>query len=415
MGTRLRIAIIGCGISGLAAAHQLHASHELTLFEAGAHIGGHTNTIDVREGDAVIPVDTGFIVFNPAAYPLFCNLLDQLGVASQDSDMSFSVSCERSGLEYAGSSLNTLFAQRRNLIRPVFYRMIRDITRFNRLAPALGASDDRSLGAFLADHSFSQMFAQHYLAPMTAAIWSSSPAGALDIPMRFFTRFFINHGMFDGFRRPTWRTIRGGSRQYVEAIIKPFRERVRVRCPVLAVARSPERVIIRTATDESAFDQVIIATHSDQALRMLADASPRERDVLSAIPYRENPTLLHTDVSDLPRCPRARASWNYRIPRGESAGPTVSYHMNRLQALHCKRDYIVTLGGGDRAGDERVIERILYHHPQFDQRSIAAQQRWREISGHNRTHFCGAYWGYGFHEDGVRSGLAVARDLGARV
>ena len=411
----MRIAIIGTGISGLSAAWALHRDHALTLFEAGDYIGGHTHTVDVEVQGRPYAVDTGFIVFNDWTYPQFIELLDQLQVASRPTQMSFSVRCERSGLEYNGETLNTLFAQRRNLFRPAFYRMIRDILRFNREAPALLEQEqDPSLDAYLRAGRYSREFIDHYILPMAAAIWSAEPALMGQMPARFFVRFFKNHGLLSVRDRPQWRVISGGSRSYVEVLVAPFREHIRLNCPVEWLRRTPGQVEIKPVGGAvEYFDQVIIATHSDQALRLLADPSAQEREILGALPYQENDVVLHTDTRLLPQRRLAWAAWNYHLPAQPRDRVAVTYNMNILQGLEAPETFCVTLNRGDAIDPARILYRTTYHHPVFTTAGVQAQARRAEISGVNRTWYCGAYWRNGFHEDGVDSGLAVARDLSA--
>lgn len=427
----MKIAIVGSGIAGLTAAHLLHTQHELTLFDAGEHVGGHTNTVTIDDDGKTLDIDTGFIVFNPHAYPNFCRLLDKLGVTSRESDMSFAVSCERSGIEYAGNGLNTLFGQRRSMLRPSHYRMIFDIVRFNREAREIAgtlnggsphslargvrmdtSSADRTLRAFLAERRFSQVFIDRYVIPMGAAIWSADPRNFDRVPLRFFVQFLDNHGMLSGFNRPIWRTITGGSKQYVLKLIEPFADRIRLRTPIASIRRDAIGVeVTPSGAPPERFDHVILAAHSDQALRMLADASQAEREILTAILFQRNDTVLHSDASLMPRRRRVWSSWNVRIPRRESGMLNASYYMNLLMGLRSRNEYFVTLNETDRIAPTSVRRRIEYHHPVFTLASVAAQQRWAEISGVNRTHFCGAYWRFGFHEDGVWSGIRAARSI----
>ncbi len=411
----MRIAIIGTGISGLSAAWALHRDHALTLFEAGDYIGGHTHTVDVEVQGRPYAVDTGFIVFNDWTYPQFIELLDRLQVASRPTQMSFSVRCARSGLEYNGETLNTLFAQRRNLFRPAFHRMIRDILRFNREAPALLEQEqDSSLDDCLRAGRYSREFIDHYILPMAAAIWSAEPAIMGQMPARFFVRFFKNHGLLSVKDRPQWRVITGGSRCYVEALVAPFRERIRLNCPVEWLRRQAGQVEIKPVGGAvEYFDQVIIATHSDQALRLLADPSAQEREILGALPYQENDVVLHTDTRLLPQRRLAWAAWNYHLPAQPRDRVAVTYNMNILQGLEAPQTFCVTLNRSDAIDPARMLYRTTYHHPVFTTAGVQAQARRAEISGVNRTWYCGAYWRNGFHEDGVDSGLAVARDLSA--
>lgn len=411
----MRIAIVGTGISGLLAANLLSREHEVTVFEANDYLGGHTNTIDVETAEGHLAVDTGFIVFNEWTYPNFIELVERLGVAWHDSDMSFSVRCDRSGLEYNGTSLNTLFAQRLNLFRPSFLGMIREILRFNRDAPSLldDASADPSLGDYLASEGYSDAFIENYLVPMSAAVWSTPPGRMADFPARTLIRFFKNHGFLNVDERPTWRVITGGSKSYIAPLAAPFADRVRLSSPVTRVERRQDGVLV-TARGSSAaerFDHVVLATHSDQALRLLADPSDAEREILGAIPYQENRAVLHMDPSVMPRTPRAWASWNYHRGEQESDALTVTYWMNLLQGLSTRENFFVTLNPSMPIEPGRVLRTIHYEHPLFTREAVAAQGRRREISGVRRTSYCGAYWFYGFHEDGVRSALAVASEL----
>jgi len=409
----MKIAIIGTGISGLTAAWRLHRQHDLTLFEANNYIGGHTNTVEVELEGKRYAVDTGFIVFNDWTYPNFIDLLGQLGVASQTTLMSFSVRCERTSLEYNGENLNTLFAQRRNLFRPSFHRMIRDILRFNLEAPVLlDGERDLSLDAWLREGNYTREFIEHYILPMAAAIWSAEPGLMGNMPARFFVRFFKNHGLLSVNDRPQWRVIQGGSRNYVEPLTAPLRDRIRLNCPVEWVHRQPTNVQVKPwGGPAERFDEVIIATHSDQALRLLADPTPRECEILGAIPYQENEAVLHTDARLLPRRKLAWAAWNYYLPAQPRERVAVTYNMNILQGLKAPETLCVTLNRGEAIDPARILYRTTYHHPVFTEAGVQAQARRDEISGVNRTWYCGAYWSYGFHEDGVNSGLAVARGL----
>jgi predicted NAD/FAD-binding protein len=409
----MKIAIIGTGISGLTAAWRLHHQHDLTLFEANNYIGGHTNTVEVEVGGRCYAVDTGFIVFNDWTYPNFIDLLEQLGVASQTTRMSFSVRCERTGLEYNGENLNTLFAQRRNLFRPSFHRMIRDILRFNREAPALlDGEREISLNAWLREENYGREFTEHYILPMAAAIWSAEPGMMGAMPARFFVRFFKNHGLLSVNDRPQWRVIQGGSRNYVEPLTAPFCDRIRLKCPVEWVRRHPTHVQVKPwGGPAERFDEVIIATHSDQALRLLVDPTAKEREILGAIPYQENEAVLHTDARLLPRRKLAWAAWNYHLPAQPRDRVAVTYNMNILQGLDGPETFCVTLNRSEAIDPARILYRTTYHHPVFTAAGVKAQARRAEISGVNRTWYCGAYWSYGFHEDGVNSGLAAARGL----
>jgi uncharacterized protein len=409
----MRIAIVGAGISGLACAHRLHEEHELTVFEAGGYVGGHTNTIRVEAEDGVHHVDTGFIVYNDRNYPSFIALLSELGVRTQPSTMSFSVSDGR-GFEYNAASPNGLFARRSSLVRPSFHRMVRDLLRFRREMPALVRLNGSgpSLGQFLDDGGYSREFVERLIVPQVSAVWSADPAQMWSFPASFLAAFFHNHGMFELTGRPQWRTIAGGSTRYVEALTAPFADRIRLSCPVERVERFEDRVELTPRGGEpEAFDDVVLAVHSDQALAMLTDPSDAERELLAAIPYQRNEAVLHTDASLLPRRERARASWNFHLLDEPSGRSTITYDMNRLQSLRAAERYCVTLNRSEAIDPARVIRTIQYDHPVYTNAGMRAQQRWAEISGVRRTHFCGAYWGSGFHEDGVVSGQRVAEQL----
>lgn len=417
----MKLAVIGSGISGLVAAAKLHRRCQLTLFEANDYLGGHTHTVDVESDGQRYAIDTGFIVYNERNYPLFTRLLDDLGVASQPTSMRFSVHDERNGLEYCGSNLWTLFAQRRNLFRPGFYRLLADILKFNRLARRWldGSSGSLTVGEFLAREGFSHTFAEHYLLPMGAAIWSCPMGRFAEFPLQFVAEFFHNHGLLNLVDRPLWRVIQGGSRTYVEALTKPFRDCIRLRTPVERVLRRPEgMVVVPRQRPAEVFDHVIFACHSDQALKLLGDhATATEREVLSAFPYQKNVVVLHTDTSLLPRRRRAWASWNYRVTASGSASPvaTVTYNMNILQGLRARQTFCVTLNAEARIAPERILRRFIYHHPVFTLSRAQAQARHGELLDANCASFCGAYWGNGFHEDGVRSALAVVAALERRL
>jgi predicted NAD/FAD-binding protein len=404
----MKIAVIGSGIAGNVAAYHLQREHEITMFEAAGHIGGHSHTHEIEHEGQHIAVDTGFIVFNNRTYPNFIALLDELGVASQASEMSFSVQCEVSGLEYNGTTLNSLFAQRSNLLRPTFWRMIRDILRFNREALALldPAHPEVALGDYLAAQRYSPQFIEQYVVPMGAAIWSASPATLRQFPASYLVRFFHNHGMLQVNDRPQWRTIEGSSARYVAKLTAPFRDRIRLNTPVTSVHRTAAGVMVRPAGGEpERYDRVFFACHSDQALRLLADATDAEREVLGAIRYQRNDVVLHTDTSLLPRRKLAWAAWNYHRLDHESERVAVTYNMNLLQQLHTRTPLLVTLNLTDRIDPARTIKQLTYEHPIHTPAAIAAQSRHAEIDGANRAYFCGAYWRFGFHEDGVVSAL----------
>jgi predicted NAD/FAD-binding protein len=411
----MKIAVIGAGISGLVAAYRLCSEHDITVFEANDYIGGHTNTVELEFHGERHAIDTGFIVFNDWTYPHFIGLLDELGVASRSTTMSFSVRDDRSGLEYNGHSLNTLFAQRRNLLRPSFYRMLADILRFNREARHLvtKGSDEITVSEFLHQRRFSEEFASYYLLPMGAAIWSCPIGTFAQFPIRFIVDFYHNHGLLNVFRRPTWRVVEGGSQAYVEAMTRTFRDRIRLRTPVQSVRRFPNRVDLQPRGGPSeSFNHVIFACHSDQALRILGDAATTpEREILSAFPYERNIAVLHTDVSLLPRTKRAWASWNYRLNGDDSCPASVTYNMNMLQGVRSRHTFCVTLNDESRIAPELVLRRCEYQHPVFTTQRRSAQARHAEVLNANRTSYCGAYWRNGFHEDGVVSALAVVNAI----
>jgi predicted NAD/FAD-binding protein len=406
----LKIAIVGTGIAGNVAAYHLSRDHEVTVFEADNRIGGHTNTIDVELAGRQYAVDTGFIVFNNRTYPKFIALLDELGVASQDSDMSFSLRNDKAGLEYKGSTLNTLFAQRRNLFRPGFYRMIRDILRFEDEALKVLEYDtlNLSLGEFLSSGNYSSEFIDHYIIPMGAAIWSSKPQGLREMPAAFFVRFFRNHGLLSVNNRPTWRVIKGGSARYVEKLISGHRDHIHLNAPVERIERFSGHVELKVrGAEPQRFDHVFLACHSDQALRMLADPSEQETEILGAMRYQPNQAVLHTDNSMMPRRKLAWAAWNYHVPDGREERVTLTYNMNILQGLDAEQQFCVTLNNREAIDPDRILNTIDYSHPIFDAKSVAAQGRHEEINGPRRTYYCGAYWRYGFHEDGVVSALTA--------
>jgi predicted NAD/FAD-binding protein len=406
----VKIAIIGGGIAGNVAARHLHREHDITLFEAGEHLGGHTHTHEIEHEGRPVAVDTGFIVCNDRTYPHFLALLRELGVELQPSDMSFSVQAP-GGLEYNGTTLNSLFAQRRNLVRPAFWRMIRDILHFNETAPRLldWRSDSITLGEYLDAQGYSRQFVDHYILPMGAAIWSAGTQTLRQFPARYFVRFFHNHGMLTVNDRPQWLTVRGGSARYVEKLSATFRDRVRLRTPVESVRRTPAGVWVKPAGDEAMrFDRVFFACHSDQALRLLVDARPVEREVLGAIPYQRNDVVLHTDASVLPRRRLAWAAWNYHLLDRASERVAVTYHMNILQRIASRTPLLVSLNM-DHVDPNRIIRRMSYEHPVFTREAVAAQARHAEVNGADRAYFCGAYWRFGFHEDGVVSALEALR------
>ncbi len=414
----MRVAVIGAGISGLVAAHRLAAEHEVVVFEAEDRPGGHTNTIDVETPRGPLGIDTGFIVYNERNYPEFIKLLAELGVESQPTRMSFSVRCEQSGLEYCGSSLNALFAQRRNLLRPGFYRMLRDILRFNEEGTAIARSRFTADGAeltvaeYLELNGYSASFREQYLLPMAAAIWSASPRRVGEFPLGYLARFFDHHGLMQLSDRPQWRVIRGGSRQYLAPLMRRFADGFRSATPVERLSREADGVtVVPRGGEPERYDYAVLACHSDEALALLADPSDAEREILGAIRYQPNEAVLHTDASLLPRRRRAWAAWNYCRPAESARRVAVTYSMNILQSLPTDTQYLVTLNQTDRIDPAAVIRRIDYAHPVYDVPSVRARRRRREISGVNRTAYCGAYWGFGFHEDGVQSAIAAVDDI----
>jgi predicted NAD/FAD-binding protein len=413
----MRIAIVGAGVSGLVSAHALAPAHEIVVFEAGTHVGGHTNTVRVDTPEETHQIDTGFIVYNDRNYPNFERLLAKLRVASQPSDMSFSVADQHGTFEFNGASANGVFATRAMLRSAWFHRMLAEVPRFQRAARALLASgeDGPSLGDWLETERFSRPFIERLIVPQASAVWSADPGQMSSFPARFLAEFFDNHGMLSLRGRPRWRVVRGGSARYVEALTRTFADRIRLGAPVSEIRRSDDHVEVRVRGQEAErFDHVVIASHSDQALRLLADASPREHEILAAIPYQRNEAVLHTDRRLLPRRRRAWASWNYHLLDEPASRATVTYHMNRLQSLSSSQQFLVTLNHTEAIDPARVIRCFDYAHPVFTTTGVGAQRRVEEISGRNRTHYCGAYWGWGFHEDGVRSALRVAAELGVR-
>jgi predicted NAD/FAD-binding protein len=414
----MKICIVGTGISGLVAARGLYAEHDLTIFEAAGWVGGHTNTVDVETPSGPLAIDTGFIVFNEATYPHFIDLLKEIGVDWKDSNMSFSARCEQTGLEYNGTNFNGLFAQRANLLRPSFWRMVREILRFYREAPAvLERSDDHTtLGEYLERGGYSKMFVDKHLIPMAAAVWSATPETMRAFPLRFLVQFFHNHGFLRVEDRPQWLVVNGGSREYVNPLIEPFADRIRLKTPIVGIKRTANGVRVQSIHgDEGLFDRVILATHADTSLAILSDPTELERQVLGAFKFQKNEAVLHTDASLMPRKRRAWASWNYHIaaPGAVPELPAVTYWMNNLQGLPGETPYLLTLNRSESIAPDRVLKRFDYDHPIFSTETVVAQGRHTEIDGANGVHFCGAYWRYGFHEDGVRSAMAVLSNLGS--
>lgn len=411
-----RIAVIGSGISGLSAAYYMSRKHEVHVFEKDNRLGGHTHTVLVDSERGPIPVDTGFIVHNDRTYPNFCRLMEELGVATQPSDMSFAVTERGGDFEYSSHGLGGFFAQKSNYLSPRHYTLLREILRFNREAPKVLNDTDASgltLGEFLQTGRYSPVFVERYLIPMAGAVWSMAPDVVPKFPVVTLVRFMQNHGMLGINTHPKWKVIRGGSHSYFAPLTAPFRSRITKDATISAVERSDSGVTLKFRDRPARqFDEVVFACHGDQILPMLAQPTETEKDVLRSFTTTRNETCLHTDATLLPKRPAARASWNYLL--GDSGNVTVTYHMNRLQSLNTTEDYCVTLNANGSIDPVRVLRRMVYEHPLYTHAAIRSQERWQEISGKNRTHFCGAYWFYGFHEDGVRSGLRVAEALGVR-
>lgn len=417
---RQRIAVIGAGVSGLTAAWLLAEKHDIQIFEAADYAGGHTNTEQVECGGRSWPINTGFIVFNDWTYPNFIKLMDRLGVPSEASNMSFSVDCNSTGLQYNGTSLNTLFAQRRNLLNLPFLKMVREILHFNKETRAdleAGAiNNEETLGEYLNRNGYSRYFRNYYIVPMGAAIWSAPEIILEQFPIRFFLQFFNNHGMLSVDDRPTWRVISGGSAEYVSKMMERLGEVTHLGCPVDKVVRDDDGVTLSVKGQDHRFDQVIFGCHSDQALAMLSAPTDQERDILGAMAYQNNDVVLHTDVRVLPTNRRAWAAWNYFIPTHNAEPVSVTYNMNILQNFHdAPETFCVTLNRSHDIDPEKVIKRFEYAHPVFTLGAVAAQERYDDIGNRNRSHFCGAYWFNGFHEDGVNSALRVARSFGVEL
>ena len=413
----MKIAIIGTGISGLTAAYLLNKKHEVTVFEKNNYIGGHTHTHDLKLNNLNYAVDSGFICYNENTYPNFINLLNILGVESQKTKMGFSVKSEKKKLEYAGNSINSLFSQRKNIVNLSFLRMINDILSFNKNSksdlPTI--SSKITLGQYLKNNKYSNSFIYNYIIPMGAAIWSTKAASMLNMPALFFVRFFNNHGLLQTKNRPNWWVIKGGSKEYVKKLVISFKENIRLSSPVFGINRKNEKIEIKLSSDGThieIFDSVVLATHSDQALKLLSDKTSLETEILSALPYQTNEALLHTDHTVLPKNKLAWASWNYNLDQGSEEPVALTYNMNILQNLKASETYCVTLNSKGLINPKKVIKKLKYDHPLFTVEGIIAQKRKHEISGINNTYFCGAYWKNGFHEDGVVSALDVAKQFG---
>ncbi len=412
-----RIAVIGAGISGMAAAYALGKRHEVWLFEREARLGGHTHTVAVETPRGRVGIDTGFIVFNERNYPRLLNLFAELGIRSQRSDMSFSVSDRRTGFEYSSRGANGFFADRANLLRASHFRLLGEIRRFHRRArhlldgQAAQGGDSLGLDAWLGQEGFSEAFASHFLYPMASSIWSTPRSQVGEFPARMMARFFHNHGLLQMFGNPTWRVVRGGSSAYIAPLTAHLKDRVVLGARVGSIERAPDRVTVHMAGGPSmAFDELVLACHGDEVLPLLADPTPIEQEVFSRFETSCHDTWLHTDSSLLPWRRAARASWNYHVA---GAGVTLTYHMNRLQGIDADEDYCVTLDPAGLVDESKVIRKLTYRHPIYTAESLRAQRRWSEVSGRNRTHYCGAYWFDGFHEDGVRSAYRVAEALEA--
>ena len=409
----MNIAIIGSGISGLTAAHVLHKQHSVSVFEANDYIGGHTNTIEVKADNErkIIPVDTGFIVFNDQNYPNLTNLFEQLNVASRESDMSFSVRCERSNLEYNGTNLDKIFSQRKNLIDPGFWIMLKDILRFHKEAPAAlekQLSDMITVEEFAGRHAYSKRFIEHYLIPLGSSLWSCPAERFRKFPMRFVLDFLNNHCMLQVDNRPTWRTVIGGSYQYIKPLTRGFANRIFTNTKVARVVRKANKVSVHFDNgEEQDFDEVIMATHADQSLKLVENADELEKSILGLFPYQYNEAVLHTDTSLLPKNQKAWASWNYRIPASSNSHAAVTYNMNMLQGIESEETYCVSLNQSQDIDENRIIRKINYHHPVFSPGRDKAQAQHSALIQRRGISYCGAYWGYGFHEDGVRSALSV--------
>lgn len=415
----MRIAIIGSGIAGLTCAHLLSRRHAVTVFEAADRVGGHTHTVDVQWRGQQYAVDTGFIVFNDWTYPQFIRLLQHLGVGSRVTEMSFSVHDPRTGFEYNGHDLLSLFAQRRNLLSPGFWGMLRDVLRFNR--QALADLDQQridgatTLGSYLRDNRYGERFIEHYIVPMGSAIWSMSRADMLHFPLQFFVRFCRNHGLLSVNQRPQWRVIEGGSRSYLAPLCQPFAKHIRLNCPVQRVSRDDQGVNVTWASGSERFDKVVFACHSDQALALLDAPSEQEQAILGAIRYASNDVVLHTDTRLLPRRRRAWASWNYRLGGSEQAPAALTYDMNILQGIDAPVTFCVSLNQTALIDPAQILARFEYAHPQYSLAAVAAKARQGELQGPLHSYFCGAYWANGFHEDGVLSALNVAGHFGEQL
>ena len=410
---KLKIAIIGSGISGLTSAYILNKKHDITIYEKNDYIGGHTHTHKIPENNTTFNVDSGFIVYNENTYPNFIRLLDLLNVERQHSNMGFSVKTSYKDFEYSGNSIGSIFAKKSNMFNPYFLNMLKSILRFNKVSikdlDKIDAST--SLVEYLKSKRFSSYFIKYYIVPMAAAIWSTSPKMILKMPALFFIKFFNNHGLLQVKNRPQWWVIKNGSKQYVKKIINQFNGTINLNTPVIKVSRNENQVIIKTKTNSDVFDAVIFATHSDQSLRLLQDYSKDEKNILSKIKYQKNTALIHTDTSILPKRKNAWSSWNYLLNKDDDT-VTLTYNMNILQSLNASKTYCVTINDCDLVDKDKIIKKINYEHPLFTKDTIESQNNKNLINGVNNTYFCGAYWGNGFHEDGVNSALDVCKKFG---
>ena len=412
----MKIAIIGSGISGLTASYLLNRKHDITLFEKNDYIGGHTHTHEIENDNKIWNVDSGFIVYNERTYPNFIKLLDMLDVERQLTRMGFSVKSPNKNLEYAGHSLNALFAQRSNLFRPSFIRILGGMKRFNKEArrdlPSLNKK--MTLGEYLLKNHYSEEFIDNYIIPIGAAIWSTTPSNMLNIPAIFFIRFFENHGFLQILDRPKWWVIKGGSKEYVKKIISGFEKDIRLSTSVHTIVRKEKSVIIKFGSDnqEEQFDAVVLATHSDQALKLLEHPTEKEKEILSLLPYQRNDAVLHYDHSILPKRTLAWSSWNYFLDGNTNDPVALTYNMNILQSLKSSKTFCVTLNKLEMINKNKIFKNLSYEHPLFTTDGVNAQKRKREISGQNNTYYCGAYWHNGFHEDGVVSALDVCSQFG---
>tara|TARA_B110001469_G_C9638897_1_gene320880 strand:- start:297 stop:1538 length:1242 start_codon:yes stop_codon:yes gene_type:complete len=408
----MKIAIVGAGISGNAIAHLLHKEHKITLFEKNDRIGGHSHTHKIQIEDKTISVDTGFIVFNKKTYPLFTSLLDQLGVDYEDSNMSFSVFSKLSGLEYNGTNLNTLFSQRKNLFNFKFIKMVLEIFRFNKKAlELLSTKEEITLGDYLANHNYSSYFSKHYILPMGSAIWSSNIETMLNFPAKFFVKFFHNHGMLNINDRPQWLTITGGSESYVKKLCEPFINSIKLNSNIRFIERMENKVIIHHNQGSENFDYLFMACHSNEALKLIKDTSYVEKELLGSIPYADNDVYLHTDASIMPKHKLSWAAWNYNIDNKNHEPISLTYNMNILQNIKSESPLLVTLNPKSNIDPKKIIKKLNYSHPTFNIDGINAQKKHHLISGVNRTFYAGAYWGNGFHEDGVKSAYDAVNQL----